>query len=136
MKPNVVLTALLLLVAVNLVFPLSTLVLVALGVAFGLYKGYISEGGFNSIFNVKCVSYSLRHPLTRAEAAAAGLFGLLTTDIPYWWNEIRSGLSLQGVGYLLFEWVTLFLFVYVMFRFLLLGLFEPGKERELEGIKG
>lgn len=136
MKPNVVLTALLLLVAVNLIFPLSILVLVALGVAFGLYKGYTSEGGFNSIFNVKRVSYSLRHPLTLAEALAAGLFGLLTTDFPYLWNGIRTGVSLQDIGYLLLELVTLLLFVYVLFRFLLLGIFEPGKERELEGIKG
>lgn len=134
MKPNIVLTALLLLVAGNLVIPLSTLVLIAIGSAFALYKGYTSDDGIHNIFNIKRVSYSLRHPLTRAEAAAAGLFGLLTTDIPYWWNEIRSGLSLQGVGYLLFEWVTLLLFVYVMFRFLLLGLFEPGKERTPTGL--
>jgi len=134
MKPNIVLTALLLLVAGNLVIPLSTLVLIAIGSAFALYKGYTSDDGIHNIFNIKRVSYSLRHPLTRAEAAAAGLIGLLTTDIPYWWNEIRTGLSFQGIGYLLLEWVTLLLFVYVMFRFLLLGLFEPGKERTPTGL--
>lgn len=129
MKPNVVLTVLFLLVIVNLVAPLSLLVLIAIAAAFGLYKGYTSEDGIQNIFNVKRVSYSLRHPLTRAEALAAGLIGLLTIDLPYLWNGIRTGLSLQDIGYLFFELVTLLLFVYVLFRFLVFGLFEPGTGR-------
>ncbi|MCT4779146.1 MULTISPECIES: hypothetical protein [Exiguobacterium] len=53
MKPNVVLMILLLLVAVHLVVPISPLILVAIGAGFGLYKGYTSQGGFNSIFKVR-----------------------------------------------------------------------------------